>query len=32
VILDSAGNVYGTTPYGGLVPRGWAGVVFEITP
>jgi uncharacterized repeat protein (TIGR03803 family) len=32
VILDSAGNVYGTTPLGGLVPRGWAGVVFEITP
>ncbi len=32
VILDSVGNVYGTTPLGGLVPRGPAGVVFEITP
>ena len=32
VTLDSAGNLYGTTPLGGLVSRGWAGVVFEITP
>lgn len=32
VTLDSAGNLYGTTPIGGLVPRGYAGVVFEITP
>jgi uncharacterized repeat protein (TIGR03803 family) len=32
VIMDNAGNLYGTTPLGGLVPRGPAGVVFEITP
>ena len=32
VILDRAGNLYGTTPLGGLVPRGYGGVVFEITP
>ena len=32
VIMDNAGNLYGTTTLGGLVPRGQAGVVFEITP
>ena len=32
VIMDSAGNLYGTTPLGGIVTRGPAGVVFEITP
>jgi uncharacterized repeat protein (TIGR03803 family) len=32
VIRDSAGNLYGTTPLGGIVPRGYGGVVFEITP
>jgi uncharacterized repeat protein (TIGR03803 family) len=32
VVLDGAGNIYGTTPFGGLVPRGYGGVVFEITP
>jgi hypothetical protein len=32
VVLDSAGNPYGTTPAGGIVPYGQAGVVFEITP
>ena len=32
VILDHAGDLYGTTPLGGIVPYGQAGVVFEITP
>jgi uncharacterized repeat protein (TIGR03803 family) len=31
-ILDNAGNLYGTTPIGGIVPYDQAGVVFEITP
>jgi hypothetical protein len=29
LILDSAGNLYGTTAYGGSK---WYGVVFEVTP
>ena len=29
LLLDGAGNVYGTTPYGGTEDE---GVVFEITP
>ena len=32
VILDHAGDLYGTTPLGGIDPYGQAGVVFEITP
>jgi hypothetical protein len=32
VVLDSDGNLYGTTPIGGIVPYGQAGVVFDITP
>jgi hypothetical protein len=32
VVLDSDGNLYGTTPIGGIVPYGQAGVVWEITP
>ena len=35
VIMDAAGNLYGTTSYGGIVnsvcPAG-CGVVFKITP
>jgi len=32
VILDSDGNLYGTTPTGGIVANGQTGVVFDITP
>jgi hypothetical protein len=32
VIFDHAGDLYGTTPIGGIVPYGQAGVVWEITP
>lgn len=32
VILDSAGNIYGTTFEGGTAGMSRGGVVFEITP
>ena len=33
VVMDGAGNLYGTTPYGGINNcQGGCGVVFELTP
>jgi uncharacterized repeat protein (TIGR03803 family) len=32
LIFDSAGNLYGTTPLGGLYNGGYGGTAFELTP